>query len=206
MTRDHASSPHRGLDDTFITVALVAAGLVHLLPAIGVAGGGTLERLYGLSPEDADVELLLRHRAVLFGLLGVATLAAAVRRRHRVEVIAANLLSVTTFVVLAASTDWLTDKIRRVAIIDAALVPLLVIALAVAARRNRRASGARSPADGSQRGQRARRDRSPAEARIASANQAAEPGARCKPSAGSLISNSIKTRSSAVEPTTSTRA
>ena len=52
---------------------LAAAGLINLAPAIGVLSAARIERLYGLSVSgQPDLEILLRHRAALFGLLGAA--------------------------------------------------------------------------------------------------------------------------------------
>ena len=51
-------------------LALLIAGAIHLLPLSGVTGAAALERLYGVAVDSPDLALLLRHRAVLFGLLG----------------------------------------------------------------------------------------------------------------------------------------
>ncbi|RZI92273.1 MAG: phosphopantetheine adenylyltransferase, partial [Rubrivivax sp.] len=50
-----------------ITLALVA--LLHALPLAGVLGAAKLSVLYGVDAREPGLELLLRHRAVLFGLL-----------------------------------------------------------------------------------------------------------------------------------------
>lgn len=62
-----------------VTVALVVAGIVHLLPLPGVSGARRLEALDGIPVAEPDLGILLRHRAVLFGLLGGFLLAAAFR-------------------------------------------------------------------------------------------------------------------------------
>ena len=48
---------------------LVVVAVIHALPVVGVLGAGKLVQLYGSPVQDAGLELLLRHRAVLFGLL-----------------------------------------------------------------------------------------------------------------------------------------
>ncbi len=60
-----------------IAAMLVVVGLIHLLPLSGVLGGERLAALYGLSFSEPNLAILMRHRAVLFGLLGLFFLFAA---------------------------------------------------------------------------------------------------------------------------------
>ena len=53
-----------------VSVMLVVVGLTHLLPLSGVRGAASLAHLYGLQFNEPTLEILMRHRAVLFGLLG----------------------------------------------------------------------------------------------------------------------------------------
>ena len=46
--------------------ALVVVGVIHLLPPAGVLGKAQLETLYGVPLQDANLVILMRHRAVLF--------------------------------------------------------------------------------------------------------------------------------------------
>jgi hypothetical protein len=61
----------------YISVAaLLIAGIIHLLPIPGVLGAAKLGRLYGITVSDPNTAILLQHRAVLFGVLGVLMLSA----------------------------------------------------------------------------------------------------------------------------------
>lgn len=62
-----------------VTLVLLAAAVVHLLPAIGAMGADRLSRLYGVTIADPSVALMMRQRAVLFGVIGAFLLAAAFR-------------------------------------------------------------------------------------------------------------------------------
>ena len=62
-----------------ISGLLVIAGIIHLLPLSGVLGAERLAALYGLSFQEPNLLLLMRSRAVLFGLLGAFLLYAAWR-------------------------------------------------------------------------------------------------------------------------------
>jgi hypothetical protein len=62
-----------------VSAVLLMVGVLHLLPLVGVVSRAQLTRLYGVEVDTPTLELLLRHRAVLFGLLGAFLLVAAFR-------------------------------------------------------------------------------------------------------------------------------
>lgn len=116
-------------------LALLIAGAIHLLPLSGVIGAAALERLYGVAVDSPDLALLLRHRAVLFGLLGGFLVVAAFRSAWRLAGLLAGLASVLAFLLLAWLEPGWGEAIRRVVIADlVALVALLGGCLAMALR------------------------------------------------------------------------
>ena len=109
-----------------IGAVLLVTGAVHLLPLLGVLGAARLEQLYGLRIEDPNLLLLMRHRALLFGLLGVLLVAAAFRPAWQGLALGAAWVSVLGFVLLAP--PGLAPALARVWWIDVALLPLLALA------------------------------------------------------------------------------
>lgn len=112
----------------FVSIALVVAGVVHLLPLAGVAGSSRLASLYGVSATEPNLAILLRHRAVLFGLLGAFLLYSAFRAELEGIALIAASISLATFVALSLVVGGLNQQIRRVVVVD-----LFALALVIAA-------------------------------------------------------------------------
>ena len=100
------------------TVLLLLVALVHLLPTLGVLSAERLQVLYGIAVDDANLEVLMRHRAVLFGLLGVFIAVAAFLPALQSAAFAAALVSILSFLLLAAAADGLNEALRRVVVAD----------------------------------------------------------------------------------------
>ena len=119
------------LANHFITAVLLAAAVFHLLPAMGLLGAGRLAALYGVSIPGDDLLLLMRHRALLFGILGAFMLHAAWSPPLQPWALFAGLLSTAGFVSLAWGAAWLTPPLRTVMWIDVLLVAALGAGLVV---------------------------------------------------------------------------
>jgi hypothetical protein len=113
---------------TVIKVLLVVVGLINAIPAVGVLGSAQLASLYGQTVSHPDLLLLLRHRAVLFGLLGALLIAAAFRVQLRTLATAAGLISMASYCLLALPLDMHGDELRRVFWVDIVALPLLAVA------------------------------------------------------------------------------
>lgn len=117
--------------DNLTTAALVIAGIINLMPLTGVVSGRHLLALYGLPIDDPSLLVLLRHRAVLLGIVGGLLLAAAAVPSLRAAALSAGLISMVSFVVLQRASDNKNPKLRRVMVIDvAASAPLVIAAVA----------------------------------------------------------------------------
>ena len=115
-----------------ITIAcLTLAGIIHLLPLPGVLGAGQLTGLYGVSVDDPNLGILLRHRAVLFGLLGALLIAAAFRPDLRAVALIAGLVSTASFLVIAWGVGGYNAQVARVVVADLLAVVLLLVAAGI---------------------------------------------------------------------------
>lgn len=127
--------------DKVIAALLVIAGIIHLLPVTGVLGAPRLQALYGLPMDDPNLLILMRHRAVLFGIVGLLLIGAVFRTGWQTPAIAAGLISVIGFLVLARmsgapdagipNAGIPNAEIRRVVLVDWVALAALVGALAL---------------------------------------------------------------------------
>ncbi|MCP9944745.1 hypothetical protein LUX12_08075 [Streptomyces somaliensis] len=125
--------------DRLITALLFIVGAVNLLPAVVAVAPSRISTAYGISIDgahSADLTVLLRHRAVLLGLVGIALLCAAFIPSLRVPAMVAGAVSMGTFLLFAYATPALNSATMRVARIDIAAIALLAVAATLVWRKN----------------------------------------------------------------------
>lgn len=107
---------------------LVLVGIIHLLPVSGVLGVERLSALYGISPGEPNIEILMRHRAILFGLLGLFLIYAGFKPSLRILAVVAGLGSVVSFIVIAWSVGGYNAHLYKVVVVDLVAMVALVVA------------------------------------------------------------------------------
>jgi len=114
-----------------VTVALLVAGAINLYPLVGVISVDQLEKLYGVSLDNGDLIILMRHRAVLFGLLGSFLIYSAFRSSVQTLACIAGLVSMISFIVLAFASGHFGDALNKAIVADLigslALVAVLIV-------------------------------------------------------------------------------
>ena len=120
--------------DTIRRILLLIPGVIHLLPVSGVLGETRLAALYGVGVYESNLLILMQHRAVLLGILGLLLIAAAFRDELQRTAIIGGLLSTVSFVVIAVWVGNYNESLGRVFAADiiailcllfAAILPLL---------------------------------------------------------------------------------
>lgn len=114
--------------EKIIAGLLILVGIIHLLPVSGVLGAERLSALYGLSLIDPNLLILMRHRALLFGLLGLFMVYAAFKPSIQPLAFFAGFLSVVSFIAIAWSVGGYNEAVRKVVIADVVAVIALGIA------------------------------------------------------------------------------
>ncbi len=116
-----------------VAIVLLIVALIHFLPLVGVLGVAKLSDLYGISIQDPNLAILMRHRAVLFGMLSFFLAYAAFHPELHGLALTAAALSVFSFLLLALqtgrynhalSTVFKVDMIAAIQIVLAAIVHL----------------------------------------------------------------------------------
>lgn len=116
-----------------VPAMLLAVGIIHILPLSGVLSAARLFDLYGITFDDPNVEILMRHRAVLFGLLGIFLISSAFLPNLQLAALITGFVSVVSFLYLAYSVGGYNDQVNRIVTADkAAIVCLLVGSIAYA--------------------------------------------------------------------------
>jgi hypothetical protein len=115
-----------------VSIGLLIAAVIHLVPVVGVLGAAKLSALYGIDANDPTLAILMRHRAVLFGLLGGFLAVAAFVPAYQVAALVMGAVSAAAFVVIAWVTPSASSAITT--IVRGDLVALAGLALAAIAR------------------------------------------------------------------------
>lgn len=110
-----------------LSAMLTVVGIIHLLPLTGVLGVSHLQSLYGVTIDDPNLEILMRHRAVLFGILGAFLIYAAFRPELQLAALIAGAVSVISFLVIAGMVGGYNAGIARVVTADIVAVVSLLI-------------------------------------------------------------------------------
>lgn len=114
-----------------VPLALVLVALLHAPPLLGVLGAERLSTLYGIAAPNPATLLLLRHRAVLFGLLAAGLAWAAWHPALHGLGLGVGVVSVASFLALAALSPPLTPALALVVKLDLAALVLLLAAAVV---------------------------------------------------------------------------
>ena len=109
-----------------VKTSLFLAAVIHLLPVTGVAGAERLAALYGVAIGDPSLLILMRHRALLFGMLGAFMLAALWLAHLRNSAFALGLFSVVSFLALALLGAPYNASIGRIVMADLLALALLL--------------------------------------------------------------------------------
>ena len=115
-----------------VVVALIlVVALINFAPVVGGFSESRLHSLYGVGLGDPNLVILMRHRAVLLGLVGALLGASAFVPHLRPLAAVADFVSMLSFVALAWMVGDLNPQLTRIAAIDIAAVVMLAAALFV---------------------------------------------------------------------------
>lgn len=132
----------RSMNRVAVAALLIVVGVIHLVPLSGVLSGERISALYGLAVQDPNLEILLRHRAVLFGVLGGFLVYAALRPTLQPIALLVGFVSVLSFLGLAWSVGGYNGALRSVVMADLLAAGCLTLAAVLRRFGSRHGAGA----------------------------------------------------------------
>jgi hypothetical protein len=105
-------------------LVLVAAA-INLAPVFGAVSTERMAAFYGVDLQSPNLQILMRHRAVLFGIVGGLLLVAAFRPQLRTLGYVLGFSSMLSFLVVAWLVGEYSVEIQRVIFVDAVGVAAL---------------------------------------------------------------------------------
>jgi hypothetical protein len=114
-----------------ITFCLLAVGLINIAPVIGVISAQKLESAYSVTLASNDLAILLRHRALLFGILGAFIFYSAFHPFYQPAAMLMSGASMIGFALLVLATGDYNGAIGKVLFIDILGILFLLAAMAL---------------------------------------------------------------------------
>lgn len=105
---------------------LAVVGLINFLPLLGVLSAERITAGYGVEVATPDLELLLRHRALLFGIIGGFVFASLALPQLRSAAMVMAAVSMVGFLFLYVLTGASSGALRSVVIADLLGVVFLI--------------------------------------------------------------------------------
>ncbi len=115
--------------ENVITGLMLVVAVIHLVPITGFLGANRLSALYGIEVDSLDLEILMRHRAVLFGILGTFFAYAAFVPELQPIAFVAAAASLASFFYLAVAVGNYGRPIRKIVVGD--VIAVICLAAAV---------------------------------------------------------------------------
>lgn len=100
------------------TFLVLVAAAINLAPALGALAPDRMTALYGVDLGDPNLQILMRHRAVLFGIVGGLLVAAAFHPPLRTLGYAVGFASMLSFLLVAWLVGGYSAQIQRVILAD----------------------------------------------------------------------------------------
>jgi hypothetical protein len=109
-------------------IALFISGILNILPSLLAFLPDKISKSYGIEIPNSNYELLLRHRAILFGIIGGLMVYSAIVKKYYELSTIAGLVSMTSFIFLyfLIGKD-ISQELKKVMIIDLIATVILCI-------------------------------------------------------------------------------
>lgn len=111
-------------------ICLFVAGAINFIPSILAFMPNKIKQSYGIEVPDANYELLLRHRAILLGIIGGVMIYSALTKKNYTIAVIIGLISMVSFIILYLSISGsINAELYKVMKIDIVAIIILLIGL-----------------------------------------------------------------------------
>lgn len=110
-----------------IPLLLIIVGLINFIPVAGILSGAAIKTAYGVELTSPDLVILMRHRALLFGLLGGFVLYSVWVPAYQKVAASLAALSMLGFLCLMALEGGYNTLLERIAIVDGVGIGCLLL-------------------------------------------------------------------------------
>lgn len=113
-------------------ICLFIAGVINFAPSILAFLPSKISASYGITIPDQNYELLLRHRAVLFGIVGGIMIFSAISKKNYTLAVVIGLISMVSFVVLLKLVNGdINQALNKVMWMDIVGIIILLVGYAL---------------------------------------------------------------------------
>ena len=112
-----------------ITLCLAVVGLINFVPIAGLLSAQKLESSYSIELASNNLIILMRHRALLFGVLGGFIFYSAFVPSYQGAAMIMAAVSMVGYVALVYLVGGYNDSMFKVLVVDVVGVVLLAIAV-----------------------------------------------------------------------------
>ena len=113
--------------NVLISILLLIVGVINFLPVIGVLSADKLSSAYSVELIGNDIIILMRHRALLFGLVGGFILYSVFKPSYQSVAMVMAAISMLGFLYFVWESGDYNASIAKIAIIDLVGIVCLVI-------------------------------------------------------------------------------
>jgi hypothetical protein len=105
--------------ELFFRITLIVSAVINLIPFILVFFPDKIGKSYGIELPNINYELLMRHRAMLFGIVGGFLLFSGITRNYYLAATAIGLISMISFMILYWTIDGeFAPELKKVYLVD----------------------------------------------------------------------------------------
>ncbi len=111
-----------------ISILLLIVGAINFLPVIGILSAAKLASAYSVDLVGNDIIILMRHRALLFGIVGGFVLFSVFKPAYQSVAMVMAAISMVGFLYFVWAAGEYNDSIFRISMIDLAGIACLLLA------------------------------------------------------------------------------